>query len=161
MRCSPVNEREPAGAAGGLLRFRGWLAAVAVSSVALLGGAGALAQVRVEGRPDAVHIDARDASLHEVLEALQTRFNLRYHADDALDSRMTGTFNGPLPRVTARILDGYDFAIKITPQDLDVLILRQHGPSVAPAPAVAKPKAPPAPIMTAAQANRYERERFR
>ena len=69
---------------------------------------------------------------------------------------MTGTFNGSLPRVTARILDGYDFAASIAAKNIDVLILRQHGPNAI-VPAVAIPKKSPAPVMTAAQANRYER----
>ena len=56
---------------------------------ALLAGAGnpAQAQVRVDGRPDAVHIEARDVPLQEVLAALQSKFNLRYRTDDALETR--------------------------------------------------------------------------
>jgi hypothetical protein len=129
-----------------------------LASGALLAAAGgaACAQVQVGGQPEAVHVEARDATLREVLDALQANFNLRYRSNDALDTRMTGTFNGPLPRVTARILDGYDFAASIAAQNIDVLILRQHGPNAI-APAVAIPKKSPAPVMTAAQANRYER----
>jgi hypothetical protein len=97
--------------------------------------------------------------------ALGTKFNLRYRTDDALETRKTGIFDGPLRRVTARILDGYDFAMKITPQGIDVLVLRQHqadGKVVAAAmPAATPPKGSPVPVMTAAQANRYEREHFR
>jgi hypothetical protein len=126
--------------------------------VALLAGCGnpAFAEVLVEGQPEAVHIDARDVSLREVLDALRAKFNFQYRSSDALDTRMTGIFNGPLPRVTARILDGYDFAANIAAQNIDVLILRQHGPNAV-APAVAIAKKSPAPVMTAAQANRYER----
>jgi hypothetical protein len=35
-------------------------------------------------------------------------------------------FDGPLQRVAARILDGYDFAMTITPQGIDVLVLRRY-----------------------------------
>jgi hypothetical protein len=100
-----------------------------------------------------------------VLAALQAKFNLHYRTDDALDTRKTGIFDGSLQRVTARILDGYDFAMKVTPQGIDVLVLRQDlagGKTVASAaPAMATPKGSPAPVMTAAQANRYEREHYR
>jgi hypothetical protein len=143
------------------------LLVLVITSGALLAGPGnaARAQVWVEGRPDAVHIEARDATLREVFDALQTKFNLRYRSDDALEVRRTGVFDGPLPRVTARILDGYDFAMKVTPQGIDVLVLRQNqvdGKTVASAtPAPAPPRGSPAPAMTAAQANRYEREHFR
>jgi hypothetical protein len=94
-----------------------------------------------------------------VLDALRAKFNFQYRSDDALDTRMTGRFGGSLPRVIARILDGYDFAASIAPQNIDVLILRQHGSGAIAAvtPVVATVKRSPAPAMTAAQANRYER----
>jgi hypothetical protein len=181
MRHSPNDDRKPAGDASGLLRehtehdlmesrspaLLRRLLVLAITSAALLAGPGnaAQAQVSVDGRPDAVHIEARDATLREVFEALQTKFGLRYRTDDALETRKTGIFDGSLPRVTARILDGYDFAMKVTPQGIDVLVLRQNqvsGKAVASAtPASLPPKGSPAPVMTAAQANRYEREHYR
>jgi hypothetical protein len=144
------------------------LFAFLIASGALLAVSGnaARAQLSVEGRQDAVHIDARDVSLQEVLAALQAKFDLHYRSDDALETRKTGIFDGPLPRVTARILEGYDFAIKVTPQGVDVLVLRQNQAgdktvTASATPAVATPKGSPAPVMTAAQANRFEREHFR
>lgn len=138
------------------------LARLAHASAALLatGSGAAYAQVQVSGQTDSVRIEATDATLREVLDALRTNFNLRYRSDDTLDTRMTGTFGGSLPRVAARVLDGYDFVIKITAQDIDVLVIRQSqtdGKAVAaPIPARAFKKLP-APVMTAAEANRYER----
>jgi hypothetical protein len=119
----------------------------------------------VDGQPEAVHIEALDVPLREVFDALQTKFNLRYRTGDMLDTRLTGTFNGPLPRVAARILVGYDFAMKITPQGIDVLVLGQNQPADKPVaaatPARAMPTQSPAPVMTAAEANRYERRQSR
>jgi hypothetical protein len=154
---------KPAGFASGRLRALSPVGRFLVLAAVLLAGTChiAHAQVRVEGPPDAVHLDARDVPLQEVLEALRAKFKLRYRADDALDGRITGTFNGPLPRITARILGGYDFAIKITSENIDVLVLRQHSPDdkavAAPKPVVAIPRRSPAPMMTAAEANRHER----
>jgi hypothetical protein len=116
----------------------------------------------VDGQPEAVHIEALDVPLREVFDALlQAKFNLRYRTGDGLDTRMTGTFNGPLRRVAARMLDGYDFAMKITPQGIDVLVLGQNKPDDKPgaaaAPARTMPEGSPAPVMTAAEANRCER----
>ena len=132
MRRSPYNDRKPAGDASGLAREHTELVPMksrppallrrllvfAITAAALLAGLGnaAQAQVSVDGRPDAVHIEARDATLREVFDALQTKFGLRYRTDDALETRKTGIFDGPLQRVTARMLDGYDFAMKVTPQ---------------------------------------------
>jgi hypothetical protein len=175
MRHHSNDDRKPAGHAGGFLRHHPGgnvtltllrrLFALAIASGALAaGGNAAHSQARVEGQPDAVHIEARDVPLREVFDALQAKFNLRYRTNDPLDTRMTGTFNGPLRRVAARILDGYDFAMKITPQGIDVLVLRQFGAdekAVAATPAPAPPKGSPAPVLTAAQANRYERGQVR
>jgi hypothetical protein len=137
-----------------------WLVAVAIGSGAsTAGGAAANAQVLVEGQPDAVHIEVRDTPLRQVLEALGAKYNLRYRSGDALDTPVTGTFDGPLPRVAARILDGYDFAMKLTPQAVDVLVLSQNQRGGQPV-VVAKPVRSRPPAMTAQQANRYERSHF-
>jgi hypothetical protein len=132
----------------------------AVASVMLLASASAaLAQVRVDGKPETVHIEVRDVPLQEVLAALHDKFNLHYRSDDALETRKTGVFDGPLQRVAARILEGYDFAMKITPQGVDVLVLRQNQPDraaviVATAIAVRPP-------MTAAEVKHYARGHLR
>jgi hypothetical protein len=164
---------QPAGFAGGfgfgrairwtpwVPAFRGSLAAALVSTALLAaGGPAAQAGVRVEGSPEAIRIDVADASVADVLNALRAQFNLRYRSNDALDTRTSGNFRGPLRRVVARMLDGYDFAMTVTPEGIDVLILRQNAAAnIAVAPAAARPA--PAPVMTAAEANRYERERSR
>jgi hypothetical protein len=172
------DNREPAGHASGFLRdcasgngppprtrtlLRRFLALVLTSGALAAGGSNAAhSQVRVDGQPEAVHIEALDVPLREVFDALlQAKFNLRYRTGDGLDTRMTGTFNGPLRRVAARMLDGYDFAMKITPQGIDVLVLGQNKPDDKPgaaaAPARTMPEGSPAPVMTAAEANRCER----
>jgi hypothetical protein len=175
------DDRKPAGHASGFLRDRAdgntppsrtptllirlLVLALTLGTLAAGGGNAAHSQVRVDGQPEAVHIEALDVSLREVLDALQANFNLRYRTNDMLDTHITGTFNGPLRRVAARILVGYDFAMKITPQGIDVLVLPQNRlddkPVAAATPACVMPCRLPAPVMTAAQANRYERAQTR
>ena len=132
---------------------------VIVSATLLAGGSAALAQLQVDGKPETVHVEARDVPLREVLAALHDKFNLSYRSDDALETHKTGVFDGPLQRVAARILDGYDFAMKIDPQGIDVLVLRQHHPgesAVAVTPAIAV-----RPPMTSAEVRHYERGHIR
>ena len=129
------------------------LIAAIASAMVLAGGGAALAQVQVDGRPEAVHLEARDVPLQEILAALHDKFNLNFRSDDALETRKTGVFDGPLRRVAARMLDGYDFAMTITPQGIDVLVLRQNRPgqtTVAVASAMAV-----RPPMTAAEVKHY------
>ncbi len=159
----PTSDLKPAGNAGGLLRRT---IAVAIAAMALAGSGAyaADAQVHVEGRADAVRLDVRDAPLHDVLDALADNFDLRYRANDALDTRKTGSFSGPLRQVAARILDGYDFAMKVTPHGIDVLVLRQDGRAEVPLASAKPAREPvrwPGPVMTAQQANRYERANSR
>jgi len=130
----------------------------AITAAILLAGEGlASAEVQVAGRPEAVHVEARDASLQEVLAALHEHFNLRYRSNDALVTQKTGVFDGPLQRVAARILDGYDYAMSVTPQGVDVLVLKQAGASAATVP----PAHAVRPPLTAAERRHFERGHLR
>ncbi len=128
------------------------------------GACAADAQVRVEGQADAVHLDVRDARLRDVLDALAGNFELHYRSNDTLDVPRTGRFSGSLRQVAARLLEGYNFAMKVTPRGIDVLVLRQDQRSDVPI-AAAKPlREPvrwPGPVMTAQQADRFERGNVR
>jgi hypothetical protein len=131
-----------------------------VSAILSASGRAAPAEVQVGGKPEAVHLEARDASLHDVLAALHDRFNLRYRSIDALETQTTGVFDGPLSRVAARILDGYDYAMRITSDGVDVLVLRrrQTGAAVVIAATPANAVRPP---LTAAERRHYERGHLR
>lgn len=136
---------------------------VTLLACTLLACGTAQAQIMVEGPRDAVRIDVTDAPLRDVLGALQTKFNLRFRGNATLDRLTTARIRGPLRHVVARLLDGYDFAMTMTPDGLDVLILQQ---SAAAGIAViqrtpARLPLPAAPVMTAQEANRYERSRSR
>ncbi|GEM_PF-2586228 len=121
-----------------------------------LSGTPAHAFLLIEGAPTAVHLVVRDVPLRQVLDAMQAKFNLRYRTDDDLDRSVTGTFDGPLRRVAVRVLDGYDFAMKVTSDGIDVLVLRQNraGPVLS---ALLRTRPARSRPMTAQEANRRER----
>lgn len=119
----------------------------------------ARAQISVEGPADAVRIDVADAPLRDVLDALQARFALHYRSKEALDATKTVKFDAPLRRVVARLLDGHDFVIAVTPGGIDVLILRQNA-AAAVVPSHAVPAAAPAaPTAVGATRLGYRPER--
>ncbi len=91
-------------------------------SATLLPGA-ARSETRITGKAEAVRIEAREASLEEVLAALATKFSLRYRSKVPLGRRIHGTFAGSLSRVVSRLLDGYDHVVKRGPDGMEVLIL--------------------------------------
>lgn len=128
---------------------------VIVSAAILAFGRIASAEVKVAGRPDAVHLEVHEAPLREVLAALQERFNLRYRTADALEAQMTGVFDGPLRRVVARLLSGHDYAMEVTADGVDVLVLASQGPGATVVAAVT-PASAARPPLTAAERKHYE-----
>jgi hypothetical protein len=80
------------------------------------------AETRITGEPDAVRIEARDAPVDEVLEALGESFGLQYQSTASLSRRVTGTYEGSVQRVVRRLLEGYDFIMKTGPGTIEVKV---------------------------------------
>jgi hypothetical protein len=117
----------------------------------------ARAELLIEGDPHAIHLEARGVPLRQLLDAMQAKFNLHYRSDDALNSPVTGTFNGQLRRLVGRLLEDYDFVMKMTPEGLDVLIMQRNQDGIKPAVASLPAKEPAqenASMTTAQEANR-------
>lgn len=96
----------------------------------------ALAEVNIAGPADAVRIEARDATVNEVMVALGAAFGLHYSTNKALDQRVTANYQGPLPQVIARVLAGYDYVVKNNAADgVEVVVYGTAGST--PVPAVA------------------------
>jgi hypothetical protein len=141
------------------MKARSFVSLIVASAFLLDAGGPLSAEVQVDGRREAVHLEARDASLQEVLAALHDRFNLRYCSIDVLQAQTTGVFDGPLLRVAARVLDGYDYAMRVTPEGIDLLVLR---PRQAGATAVAvTPANAVRPPLTAAERRHFEHGHLR
>jgi hypothetical protein len=139
MRCRPSKRlsEQPR-------KCRSLIHMLAIASGMLAAGSGkaAYADLLIMGEPDAIHIEAREAPLRQVLDLMQAKFNLHYRTDDALDSPVTGIFNGQLRRVAVRLLEDYDFVMKMTPEGIDVLIMQRNQPEIKPAGAVLPAKEP-------------------
>jgi hypothetical protein len=111
----------------------GILAAILVGGALATATTPSLAEMRVRGSPEAVRIEARDSSVAEILSALSSAFNMRYQSSANLDKRLSGTYTGPLSRVLARILDGYNFVVKTDNGTLAVTVLGPPNGGAAPA----------------------------
>lgn len=93
------------------------------------------AEVRISGNRDAVQIEARDAPVEEVLSALNTSFGLRYRSAASLERRVSGNYQGSLRQAVKKLLEGYDFFMRIQSEAVDIMVtsvLECH-PAVAPA----------------------------
>src|SRR5580765_6332818 len=91
---------------GGVMSRQGCLLRLLLGSAVLVAGLAhpphARAETIVTGVPDELTLEAHDASIQDVLEALGTKFGLRYRNIAAIDRRFDGTYEGSLRRVMTR-----------------------------------------------------------
>jgi hypothetical protein len=116
------------------------------------------AEVRVEGQIDSVSVEVRDASVHETLEALGTKFGLLVRSSVALDKRVNGTYRGSLRQVLARLLAGRDYLAIYSSDGIEIRILGPgdtgqyrlvvNPPAVHVVPKLAPAVAAPAPVSS-------------
>jgi hypothetical protein len=83
----------------------------------------ALAEVQVRGTPEAVSIEANNTSVKDILSSLGTAFDVHYRSSVNLEKQLTGTYEGSLPRVMKRILNGYSFVVKTGDGGVEVTVI--------------------------------------
>jgi hypothetical protein len=131
------------------------LAALLFGGVVTVTAFPAHAEIILEGPANALQIEMHDASVQEVLLVLGANYGLRFSSATPLDRSVSGSFNGPLPRLVARLLDRYNYIVKSANGTLEVVVFGAHdappaAPSVrvpAPSAGLAAPRpAPAAPV---------------
>jgi hypothetical protein len=111
-------------------RIRPIAVTIAGVLLAALSADGLRAEIRVQGQAGDVRVEARDATVAEILAALGERFTLRYRGPTVSRS-VTATFEGPLRRVVARVLAGTNYVIQARGDGLDVIVLSTGSPAAA------------------------------
>jgi len=126
--------------------------ALAAFSLALALGASATslrAAVSVDGDSAFVHLEASNASISEILSALETAFHIRHRTSVPLDRAISGTYRGPLRRVLSRVLDGFNYYVASTAEGtVEITVVGRPGAAVAghlPSAVAATPQVAPAP----------------
>jgi hypothetical protein len=117
----------------------GMRAAILLAAALAIAPTSVLAEVQVRGSPQAVRIEARDTPVEEILAALGRAFGMHYQLLANVDKRVSGTYVGPLPRVLARILDGYNFILKTDNGSIAVTVVGTPNAAAA-VPASSAPK---------------------
>jgi hypothetical protein len=108
----------------------------AALAIALVVPVIAFASARVSGTAQSVTVDAQNSSIKEILYVLTKQLNLRVRSSVDLDRQAAGTYQGSLPRVVTRLLEGYNFIIKTSERGIEVTVLgTQNNPSTARTPA--------------------------
>ena len=90
----------------------------------------AAAEVRVSGTAKAVNVTAQDATLDDILRALQANFKFQYRGG-ALPNPVSGTYSGSLRSVIARLLTGHNYVSRETNSELIVTLVGANGVTAA------------------------------
>jgi type II secretory pathway component GspD/PulD (secretin) len=111
-----------------------------VSALLMAIGPQALAEVSALGTPEVAHVEVKNASLDEVLRALHDAYGLTYRSDIALDARISGSYEGPLSQVIARLLDGTNYVLTKNGNTFRIVIVAGAGsPAIPPVAAMPVP----------------------
>jgi hypothetical protein len=135
-------------------------AAVALGIALAIVPTWARAETQIGGTPQAVVVEARNATVEEILVALTDTFKVQFRSAANLDKRLTGTYEGTLQQAVSRILKGYDFVVKSGQSGLEITLLGAGKPvavigtRAAAKLAEATPAAAPTPTATADNAGR-------
>jgi len=121
-------------------RLRSFAFALGFSTVA---GAAARADVVVTGTRESLHIEASNAPIVEVMEALKKQFGIAYRYHVPPDWTVDGSFTGPLLSVLPRVFRDKDYILRTEP-DQSVTVFFPSPQGSASAGAIPPPQAPAA-----------------
>ena len=107
--------------------------ALALAAILVLPHA-ARGEVHVEGNPTAVRITTSSDSIGDVLSALDIAFDVRHRSAIDLDAPAGPIYAGPIERVIARLLDGFNYVVKKSQGTTEIIVLGRHGEVAIPAP---------------------------
>jgi hypothetical protein len=127
-------------------------AAIALGIALAIAPTWARAETQVRGTPQAVVVEAQDATVEEVIVALTDTFEVQFRSAADLSKRLTGTYEGTLAQAVSHILKGYDFVVKSGPSGFEITLLGAGKPMavVGTRPATKSAEAAPAaPTRTA------------
>ena len=97
----------------------------------------ARAEVHVSGSKDAMTVQTKDASLGDVIAAVNAALHVTVRIAPAAAIPVTGTYTGSLRRVLARMLAGHDFILESSGDKMTILLTTQAGRSSIHGPAAA------------------------
>jgi hypothetical protein len=115
------------------LATKAWTRQAALAITLIYGvPATAGAEVRIEGNAAAVHVSTSQDTIADVLSALGAAFKLRYRTAVPLNATTGLTYSGSLRQVIARILDGYNYLVKVDQETTEIIVLGSGGQAAIP-----------------------------
>ena len=126
------------------MRRRSLQMAAAVLLACCLNGERGAAEVHLSGTRDHVTVQATDATLPEILSALQAEFELKVTLRGTDPRKFSGSYSGTVRQVLSRILSGEDYVLETTADGFNVVVLSQSAADNAARPGLPAPPPPPA-----------------
>jgi hypothetical protein len=80
------------------------------------------AEARVSGKANMMRLEARNASISEVLTALGAAYEMPSGSNVLLSKTITGTYAGSVREIVSQVLGGYDYVVKGAPGKLSIVI---------------------------------------
>ncbi|WP_128951065.1 hypothetical protein [Bradyrhizobium guangzhouense] len=87
----------------------------------------AKADIRVGGDLRTLQLRASGERLADVLGRLDALFAVKYRSAVLLNAEVSGSYSGTLSQVVARLLDGYNYVIKIDRDVTEILVFGRGG----------------------------------
>src|SRR6476646_8620677 len=107
----------------GLSAKSGLIAVGVIAALLHMPSRSASAATLVGGQLEGLQIDAQNASIREILDALSAKFNLTYKLSLSVSRNLTGLYSGSLHQALARILDGNDYILEVSEGSVTVVVL--------------------------------------
>jgi hypothetical protein len=109
-------------------RARTLRAFVALSCILTVGPAFALTDI--QGAADDLRLNAQNATIIEILDALSDRFKFTYRVRSHSGRSLNGIYTGTLHETLKRVLDGNDYIVKLSESGLDIVVLRPSNATI-------------------------------
>jgi hypothetical protein len=91
----------------------------------------ALAATEVHGQPGGIQLNATNATVKEILDALATSYKLTYRIPSSLHSDLTVRCSGTLRHILEHALYGHDYFLKVLDDSVEVVVLESSDTATA------------------------------
>jgi hypothetical protein len=85
------------------------------------------AEVQLSGTEDKFLLQAKNATIGEIISGIQSRLNIKIQLSGSTPRQFTGAYAGSLRRVLSRLLGGEDYIIGSTADGMSIVLLDRNG----------------------------------
>lgn len=106
------------------------------------------AEVRIEGNAVAVRVSTSHDTIADVLSALGAAFKVRYRTAVPLTAIAGPIYSGSVRQVIARLLDSYNYIVKVDQETTEVIVLGSRSQVAIPSSSAAAKAAVPPDVIS-------------